>query len=303
MSPKPRFHWLAYYASPWEMKESFRKGTLDVARVLHQTRDSMAFADFAFALASIGYEYVGPILNVPVELYKGLVPDPEPVADLRPGDLLVQVLRPGVGEERTMRADGVKVGHVIPRSNLDLECAIRAALESHFLKYCSRDAVFLRTECRTDLGTLLSANAALNRYVRVHFRSKNSACYSQSWCNVQINRSDVPAFARRTAGYLAYIPDLSGPFTGVSVLLLWGQAGFETMFVAWAIRHRFVDILRQIKKHREQFHFVMAEWTVPKLHTRPTSLRAFEDGQAEEHLLFHAARAMDPLSSWDITAF
>ena len=103
MSSRLRFHWLSYYAAPWEMKEKFRKGALDVSRVLHQTRDAIAFVELSFGLTSIGFEYVGPILNLPEDLYESSVPLPEPVTDLRPGDLLVQVLRPGVDEERGKR--------------------------------------------------------------------------------------------------------------------------------------------------------------------------------------------------------
>ena len=181
-----------------------------------------------------------------------------------------------------------------------MEIAVLKALKRDFLRYCSRDAVFLKNQCMTDLGVSLSANADLSQYALVHFRTKNSACYSQSWCTEHIQPDLIPIFSGRTAGYLAFIPDLLAPFAGVQALILWGQAGFETMFLAWAMRHKFEGILRQVKRHREQRHFVMVEWTVPKLHARPTSLRAFEEAHAEEHLLFHATRATDPHSLWKL---
>jgi hypothetical protein len=301
---KRRFHWFAYYASPWEMKESFRKGVFDVSRVLHQTRDAMAFAELSLNLSSIGYFYVGPILNLPTDIFENSVA-PEPIVDLHRGDLIVQVMRPPLNEERISQIIGKGtpkqherfVGRVISRSELDLERAVATALKRHFLAHCSRDAVDLKNELKTDLGAALSANTRLNRYVSVDFRPNNSACYKRSWC---IEHKLEPAYRGCTAGYVAFIPGLPKPFAGVSALIAWGQAGFETLFLTWVLRHTFTNMIQRILRSRKQFHFVMAEWTVPKLHARPTSLHAFQEAQSELRILFHATRSTAPRSAWKI---
>jgi hypothetical protein len=300
----PRFHWCAYYASPWEMKESFRKGEFDVSRVLHQTRDAMALTELALALTSLGCRYAGPILNLPEDLYEKRPVPPEHLADLRPGDLLVQVTRPPIDEnympriihKGTPEERQVNLGRVVPKSGLDLERAVADALHEHILASCSRDGVDLAT----GLVTLLNARRPLRRYRSVDFRSKNSACYKLSW----IKENELgDAFLGRTTGYLAFIPDLPRQFAGLSGLIVWGQAGYESLFMAWSFRHKFMSTLRHvIKDHPKEFHFVMVEWTVPRSHARPTGLGAFEGKHSacppDPHLLFHASRDNAPHAAW-----
>lgn len=305
MKSKRRFHWFTYYAPPWEMKESFRKGIFDFSRVLHQTRDGTAFAELSRGFPSNEYEYVGPIFNLPADLFPNSRPR-ESMTGLRHGDLIVQVTRPPLDEERFEQAYSERTadkrvrsrGRVISRSDLHLERALITALKLHFLARCSRNAVDLRTREKTDLGSvLLTAGTDLSRYASVDFRTNNSACYKPSWC---IEHKLKQEFRDRTAGYLSFVPDLSGRFAGVSALIVWGQGGFETLFFAWALRHKFIEIVLPMLSEPKQFHFLMAEWTVPKLPPRPTSLQPFEEIQTEPHILFHATRDTRSGSTWRI---
>jgi hypothetical protein len=301
---RPRFHWFAYYASPWEMKEFFRKGEFDVSRVIHQTRDTMAFAELASALASLGCRYGGPILNLPEDLYKKKPQAPEPLSDLKSGDLLVQVTRPPLQENYIPRAihkgtskeRQVNVGPVVPKSGLDLERAIADALQEHFLVSCTREGIDLSP----GLVALLHASRRHRRYGSVDFRSKNSACYKPSW--VRENKLG-DKFLQRTAGYIAFIPNLPGEFSSQSGLIVWAQAGYEALYLAWSLRHKFMTCLRQIiRDHPKQFHFAMVEWTVPHLHARPTGLQAFKGTdpafRPKPRLLFHAMRDSAPEAVW-----
>lgn len=287
-APHPRFHWFAYHAPTWETKAQYRRDDgSDIPRILHQIRDGAAFVEISQWLASIGSSYVGPILNLPLDWFpKGVKSGRN--EGLRPGDLIVQVTRPPLSDQRKARTHtrGIpqpatrKFGRVVSRSETELEKALHKAIRGGFLDHCSRDRVEL---CESMADRLDAEYPNLTAFSNVPFRTNINACFPRKWSKMQ---PLLREFCNPTAGYLIYIPSLEKPFAGISALIIWAQSGFDSLFWAWALRHVFSKELRNVVQFRKKQRFVMAVWDMPQMASRPTDLRAFKCCAENAKVLF-----------------